>query len=78
MVTLVILNASGKPRIEMAGVSTAHHPYSFHEEFYLEEARQWIPLAVTVTRNVYFIRKNVVIFRSTKQVEMEFQPGDSS
>lgn len=52
----------------------AHHPYRFHEDIYLEEISQRMPLAVPVTRNVSFIGKNVA-FRSMKQIEKDFSQG---
>lgn len=52
----------------------APHPYRFHEDIYLEEISQRMPLAVPVTRNVSFIGKNVA-FRSMKQIEKDFSQG---
>ena len=43
----------------------------------MKEAIQSIHFALLVSRNAYFIRKNVSMFRSMRQIEMDCQQGDS-
>ena len=67
----------GKPRLEMTCASSHLSFMNFHREIYMKEAIQSIHFALLVSRNAYFIRKNVSMFRSMRQIEMDCQQGDS-